>query len=224
MSRAKIESGVDRQILVTAGNVELEGELKVPVGAKGVVLFAHGSGSSRHSPRNQYVAGVIRDLGVGTLLFDLLTSEEESVDVITRHLRFDIELLTKRLTGAARWIENEPDTRRLRVGLFGSSTGGAAALAAAAELGEKIGAVVSRGGRPDLAGSALDRVTSPTLLIVGARDDVVLKLNEQACGQLRCEKELEVIPGATHLFEEPGTLEEVARLAAEWFKQHLRPT
>ncbi|HJZ69861.1 MAG TPA: dienelactone hydrolase family protein [Blastocatellia bacterium] len=223
MSRAKVESAVDRDVRIAAGDVKLEGELKVPAGAKGIVLFAHGSGSSRHSPRNQYVARVIRDAGVGTLLFDLLTSEEETVDVMTRHLRFDIGLLAKRLTDAAGWIGAEPDTRRLRVGLFGSSTGGAAALVAAAELGETIGAVVSRGGRPDLAGSALARVVSPTLLIVGGRDDVVLKLNEQAYEQLRCEKGLKVVPGATHLFEEPGTLEEVARLGAEWFQRHLQP-
>src|SRR5262249_45879946 len=158
MSRAKVESAVDRDVRIAAGDVKLEGELKVPAGAKGIVLFAHGSGSSRHSPRNQYVARVIRDAGVGTLLFDLLTSEEETVDVMTRHLRFDIGLLAKRLTDAAGWIGAEPDTRRLRGGLFGSSTGGAAALVAAAELGETIGAVVSRGGRPDLAGSALARV------------------------------------------------------------------
>ena len=223
MSRPKTEPAVDRDVRVAVGDIQLEGELKVPAGAKGIALFAHGSGSSRHSPRNQFVARVIRDAGVGTLLFDLLTREEEAVDVMTRHLRFDIDLLASRLTDAARWIAAEPDTRRLRVGLFGSSTGGAAALVAAAELGKTIGAVVSRGGRPDLAGPALARVVSPTLLIVGGRDDVVLKLNEQAYERLRCEKELKVVPGATHLFEEPGTLEEVARLGAEWLKRHLQP-
>ncbi len=223
MSRAKTEPAVDHDVRVAVGDIHLEGELKVPAGAKGIVLFAHGSGSSRHSPRNQFVARVIRDAGVGSLLFDLLTREEEAVDVMTRHLRFDIDLLARRLTDAARWIAAEPDTSRLRVGLFGSSTGGAAALVAAAELGETIGAVVSRGGRPDLAGPALACVVSPTLLIVGGRDDVVLKLNEQAYERLRCEKELKVVPGATHLFEEPGTLEEVARFAAEWFKRHLQP-
>jgi len=223
MSRPKTEPAVDRDVRVAVGDIQLEGELKVPAGAKGIALFAHGSGSSRHSPRNQFVARVIRDAGVGTLLFDLLTREEEAVDVMTRHLRFDIDLLARRLTDAARWIAAEPDTRRLWVGLFGSSTGGAAALVAAAELGKPIGAVVSRGGRPDLAGPALARVVSPTLLIVGGRDDVVLKLNEQAYERLRCEKELKVVPGATHLFEEPGTLEEVARLAAEWLKRHLQP-
>src|SRR6266571_555038 len=180
MSRPKTEPAVDRDVRVAVGDIQLEGELKVPAGAKGIALFAHGSGSSRHSPRNQFVARVIRDAGVGTLLFDLLTREEEAVDVMTRHLRFDIDLLARRLTDAARWIAAEPDTRRLWVGLFGSSTGGAAALVAAAELGKPIGAVVSRGGRPDLAGPALARVVSPTLLIVGGRDDVVLKLNEQA--------------------------------------------
>ncbi|MGH9882882.1 MAG: dienelactone hydrolase family protein, partial [Pyrinomonadaceae bacterium] len=195
----------------------LEGELSVPASATGVVLFAHGSGSSRHSPRNQFVARTIREAGVGTLLFDLLTQEEEAVDMSTRHLRFDIELLANRLIDATNWIKREPETRHLRVGYFGSSTGGGAALMAAAELGEAIGSVVSRGGRPDLAGEALTRVKSPTLLIVGELDLPVIRMNEEAFRQLRCEKELKIVPGATHLFEEPGTLEEVARLAAGWF-------
>ena len=206
---------------IPSGQIMLEGELSVPVSATGVVLFAHGSGSSRHSPRNQFVARTIREAGVGTLLFDLLTQEEESVDIHTRHLRFDIGLLAERLVDATNWIKREPDTSHLRVGYFGSSTGAGAALVAAASLGEQIGAVVSRGGRPDLAWEALPKVKSPTLLIVGALDYPVIKLNEDAYHQLRCEKELKIVPGATHLFEEPGTLEEVAGLAADWFQRHL---
>ncbi len=206
---------------IPSGQIMLEGELIVPVGASGVVLFAHGSGSSRHSRRNQFVARTIRDAGVGTLLFDLLTQAEEAVDITTRHLRFDIGLLAERLIDATNWIKSEPGTRHLRVGYFGSSTGGGAALVAAAELGEEIGAVVSRGGRPDLAEDALPRVKSPTLLIVGGLDYPVIRMNEHAYRQLHGEKELKIVPGATHLFEEPGTLEKVARLAAEWFQRHL---
>jgi putative phosphoribosyl transferase len=212
----------DMEVQITAGRVVLEGELKVPSSATSVVLFAHGSGSSHHSPRNQYVSGVIREAGVGTLLFDLLTREEEAVDVRTRHLRFDIDLLARRLVEATNWIKERPDSRHLRVGYFGSSTGGGAALVAAATVGDEIGAVVSRGGRPDLAGEALARVKPPTLLIVGGYDEKVIELNEEAYAQLQCEKELKIVPGATHLFEEPGTLEEVARQAAQWFKKHLR--
>jgi putative phosphoribosyl transferase len=206
---------------IPSGQIMLEGELSVPVGATGIVLFAHGSGSSRHSPRNQFVARTIRDANVGTLLFDLLTPAEEALDENTRHLRFDIRLLAERLVDATNWIKRQPDTSYLRVGYFGSSTGGGAALVAAAMVGEEIGAVVSRGGRPDLAGDALPKVKSPTLLIVGGLDYPVIRMNEDAYRQLNCEKELRIIPGATHLFEEPGTLEEVARLAAEWFKRHL---
>jgi dienelactone hydrolase len=169
------------------------------------------------------VASVIRNAGVGTLLFDLLTHEEEAIDIQTRHLRFDIDLLARRLVDATNWIKQEPTLRHLRVGYFGSSTGGGAGLVAAAMVGEEIGAVVSRGGRPDLAGDALSRVKSPTLLIIGGYDEPVIELNEQAYTQLRCQKKLEIVPGATHLFEEPGTLEEVARLAAEWFQKYLRP-
>jgi pimeloyl-ACP methyl ester carboxylesterase len=186
------------------------------------VLFVHGSGSSRHSPRNQYVARTIREAGIGTLLFDLLTLEEEAADVNTRHLRFDIDLLAKRLVDATNWLKKKADTSHLRFGYFGASTGAAAALLAAAEFGEEIGAVVSRGGRPDLAGGALSRVKSPTLLIVGGLDFPVISLNREAYALLRCEKELVIVPGATHLFEEPGTLEDVARLAAEWFHRYLR--
>jgi putative phosphoribosyl transferase len=207
---------------IPSGKILLEGELLVPGGASGVVLFAHGSGSSRHSPRNQFVARTIREAGVGTLLFDLLTQEEETVDIRTRHLRFDIGLLAERLVDATKWIKQGSDTSHLRVGYFGSSTGGGAALVAAAAMGEEIGAVVSRGGRPDLAGDALPKVKSPTLLIVGGLDSAVIRMNEEAYRQLHCEKELNIIPGATHLFEEPGTLEEVARLAAGWFQRRLR--
>jgi len=213
-----------RTVQIPSGSATLEGELHVPAGATGVVLFAHGSGSSRHSPRNQFVARTIREAGVGTLLFDLLTREEEAVDVHTRHLRFDIGMLAGRLADATSWIKQEGETSHLRVGYFGSSTGGGAALVAAAEVGEEAGAVVSRGGRPDLAGpEALQRVKSPTLLIVGGRDAPVIGMNEEAYAWLRCEKEIKIVPGASHLFEEPGALEEVARLAAKWFRRHLRP-
>jgi putative phosphoribosyl transferase len=208
---------------IPSGQIRLEGELSVPAEATGVVLFAHGSGSSRHSPRNQFVARTIREAGVGTLLFDLLTQEEETVDMRTRHLRFDIGLLAERLVDATNWIKRGPDTSHLRVGYFGSSTGGGAALVAAAAGGEEIGAVVSRGGRPDLAGDALTRVKAPTLLIVGGLDYPVIRMNEDAFRELRCEKELKIVPGATHLFEEPGTIEEVARLAAGWFQRRLVP-
>src|SRR5881394_2956971 len=206
---------------IRSGHVQLEGDLNIPDGAQGVVLFAHGSGSSRHSPRNQFVARTIREAGVGTLLFDLLTQEEEAVDMRTRHLRFDIGLLAERLVDATNWIKRGADTSHLRVGYFGSSTGGGAALVAAAAAGEAIGAVVSRGGRPDLAGDALPKVKSPTLLIVGGLDYPVIEMNKSALARMRCEKELKIVPGATHLFEEPGTLQEVARLAADWFQRHL---
>jgi putative phosphoribosyl transferase len=208
-----------RDVQIRSGKVNLEGDLSIPAGAQGVVLFAHGSGSSRHSPRNQFVARTIREAGVGTLLFDLLTKEEEGIDVHTRHLRFDIGLLAERLIDATYWLKG--DLSHLDVGFFGSSTGGGAALVAAAELGENVGAVVSRGGRPDLAGDALPQVTCPTLLLVGGLDYPVIKMNQEAFARLRCEKELKIVPGATHLFEEPGTLEEVARLAADWFQRHL---
>ena len=219
-------TGIVREhgVQIPSGGAVLAGELNVPVGAQGVVLFAHGSGSSRHSPRNQFVARTIREAGTGTLLFDLLTREEESVDMHTRHLRFDIGLLAHRLADATDWVKKEADLWHLRVGYFGASTGGGAALLAAAEIGEEIGAVVSRGGRPDLAGAeALQRVKSPTLLIVGGLDAPVIELNEEAYASLRCEKEMRIVPGASHLFEEPGALEEVARLAAGWFQKHLRP-
>jgi len=201
-----------------SGTISLEGMLELPEHAIGVVLFAHGSGSSRLSPRNNYVAGVLRDAGLSTLLIDLLTQDEDT-DYATR---FDIPLLTQRLLAATRWLQSEPATRSLAIGYFGASTGAAAALQAAAEEGRKIAAVVSRGGRPDLAGEeALNRVAAPTLLIVGGFDDVVIGLNQEAHRSLRCEKELIVIPGATHLFEEPGTLEQVAWHAANWFGKFM---
>src|SRR2546428_626478 len=205
---------------IRAGAVQLRGDFSIPADAEGVVLFAHGSGSSRHSPRNQFVARMIREAGVGTLLFDLLTMEEEAIDMRTRELRFDIGLLAERLIDATYWIKGEFDY--LSAGCFGSSTGGGAALVAAAELGDSVGAVVSRGGRPDLAGNALPQVKAATLLIVGGLDYPVIEMNQAAFARLRCERELKIVPGATHLFEEPGTLEEVARLAANWFQRHLR--
>ena len=196
-------------------------DLIIPQRAAGVVLFAHGSGSSRHSPRNKYVANQLREARLGTLLIDLLTPEEDE----TYRTRFDIGLLTQRLADAARSLAREPQTKDLPVGLFGASTGAAAALEVAAALPEAIRAVVSRGGRPDLASRvALHKVKAPTLLIVGSDDAGVIELNEQAYAELGCEKRLEIVPGATHLFEEPGTLEEVARLAAEWFTRHLGGT
>ncbi len=216
---AQVGTALASDVQIRSGAAMLQGELSLPGGVKGVVLFAHGSGSSRHSPRNQFVARTIREAGVGTLLFDLLTSEEEAIDMRTRHLRFDIGLLAQRLVDAAYWIRGEFDY--LSFGYFGASTGAGAALVAAAELGEIIGAVVSRGGRPDLAGHALPKVKCPTLLIVGGLDYPVIEMNEQALARLRCEKELKIIPGATHLFEEPGTLQEVAGLAADWFRRHL---
>lgn len=219
--RAKPEIALAGEVRIPSGEVVLEGELTTFKDASGIVLFAHGSGSSRYSPRNQYVARVIREAGIGTLLFDLLTKEEEVVDLRTRHLRFNIKLLASRLVDATQWITGQDETRHVRIGYFGASTGGGAALVAAAELGEEVSAVVSRGGRPDLAEAALAHVVAPTLLIVGGLDEGVIQLNEEAYAQLRCTKELKIIPGATHLFEEPGKLEEVARLAAEWFRQYL---
>jgi putative phosphoribosyl transferase len=223
MSTMRNDDREGRLVHVAAGPVTLEGNLSVPEGAKGVVLFAHGSGSSRHSPRNRFVAGVLRQGGLATLLIDLLTADEEAVDQHTAHLRFDIGLLAERLVGITDWLNREPEARGLRVGYFGASTGGGAALVAAAERPEAVGAVVSRGGRPDLAGPALARVQAPTLLIVGGRDVPVIALNRQAMAQLRAEMQLEIIPGATHLFEEPGALEQVARLAQRWFEHHLTP-
>jgi dienelactone hydrolase len=209
------------EVRITSARLQLEGSLDIPEHAHGLVLFAHGSGSSRHSPRNRRVAQTLQRAAVATLLFDLLTKEEEREDEFTGHLRFDIDLLATRLRIATEWAHQHDRTARLRTGYFGSSTGAAAALVAAADPEIDIGAVVSRGGRPDFAGDALPRVRAPTLLIVGGDDDEVIPLNEEALAQLQCEKRLEIVPGATHLFEEPGTLERVADLAARWFADHL---
>ena len=218
MNNTKIERNQINQIVhIPVNGIELEGALVIPTNAQGVVLFAHGSGSSRHSPRNNFVAQVLHSAGMGTLLIDLLTAREDA----NYETRFDIDLLTWRLERATQWLMDQPQTKSLQVGYFGASTGAAAALQAAATFGSSIGAVVSRGGRPDLAMSALDGVQSPTLLIVGGLDDIVIDLNREAYGKLRVEKHLAIVPGATHLFEEPGTLQEVARLAADWFKTHL---
>jgi dienelactone hydrolase len=210
-----------RDVLVAASGHALPGSLRIPDVARGVVVFAHGSGSSRHSPRNRYVASVLVETGLATLLMDLLTPREEAIDATTGRLRFDIGLLAERLIGATDWLGAERETRDLRVGYFGASTGAAAALVAAAERPDRVDAVVSRGGRPDLAGAALARVKSPTLLIVGGRDLTVIGLNRDALTRLRAEARIEIIPGATHLFEEPGALEQVADLARLWFTRYL---
>lgn len=209
-------------VSIPLGEVELAGDLEIPPHLRGLVLFAHGSGSSRFSPRNRYVAGVLRDAGFATLLFDLLSAEEERVDMVTGELRFDIELLAERLVGATDRMLEDARFREVELGYFGASTGAAAALIGAAMRGERIGAVVSRGGRPDLAGPALGRVRAPTLLIVGSRDQEVIRLNEAARERMSAaEVELTLVPGATHLFEEPGTLEQAADLARRWFLEHL---
>jgi dienelactone hydrolase len=209
------------EVQIRTGRTVFSGNLNIPKEANGLVLFAHGSGSSRHSPRNQFVARTLNDAGLATLLFDLLTHEEEAIDTQTRELRFNIDLLAERLVDATKWVKHQPETRDLRIGYFGSSTGGAAALVAAVDTPQDLGAVVSRGGRPDLAGEALTKVQAPTLLIVGGNDDIVIELNEQARDRMRCEVKLEIIPGATHLFEEPGTLERVAKLASDWFVKNI---
>ncbi|PYJ48848.1 MAG: hydrolase [Verrucomicrobia bacterium] len=209
------------EVQIHAEHAVLSGNLTIPENATALVLFAHGSGSSRHSPRNQFVAGTLNDAGLATLLFDLLTQEEEAIDIQTRQHRFNIGLLAERLVHATKWAKQQEHTRDLRIGYFGSSTGGAAALVAAAEIPKDAGAVVSRGGRPDLAGDALPKVQAPTLLIVGGNDDVVIELNEMARDQMQCEVKLQIVPGATHLFEEPGALEKVAKLASDWFNAHL---
>lgn len=211
-----------RLVSLPVGEARLEGELTLPEGAPGIVLFAHGSGSGRHSPRNRAVAATLSESGLATLLIDLLTAEEEARDVRTAELRFDIGLLAERVIGAIDWLRGEGDTARLHVGCFGASTGAAAALRAAAARREEVAAVVSRGGRPDLAGEALRLVEAPTLLIVGGDDAPVIRLNEEALGELPGEARLKIVPGATHLFEEPGKLEAVAALAADWFGSHLR--
>jgi putative phosphoribosyl transferase len=213
---------VEREVRIPAGDADLAADLSFPDGASGLVVFAHGSGSSRHSQRNRQVASALNDAGLATLLMDLLTPDEEEVDLRTRHLRFDIPLLGRRLTAAVDWVAGRPQTKGLPAGCFGASTGAAAALIAAADRPDAVAAVVSRGGRPDLAADALDRVMAPTLLVVGERDEPVIELNREAAERLRGEHRLEIVPGATHLFEEPGALEEVARLAADWFTTRLR--
>jgi putative phosphoribosyl transferase len=209
------------EVHIAAGRATLEGNLTIPDGAAALVLFAHGSGSSRHSSRNQFVARQLNDARLATLLFDLLTPEEEAIDLRTREHRFNIGLLAERLVHATTWAQQQEQTRDLRIGYFGSSTGGAAALVAAAEISQDIRAVVSRGGRPDLAGEVLPKVRTPTLLIVGGNDDTVIELNEQARDRMRCDVKLEIVPGATHLFEEPRALEKVAQLASDWFVNHI---
>jgi len=208
-------------VQIQAGQAVLSGNLTIPEGAASLVLFAHGSGSSRHSPRNQFVARTLNDAGLATLLFDLLTQHEEAIDMRTGEHRFNIGLLAERLVHATKWTKQQEQTRDLRIGYFGSSTGGAAALVAASEIPKDVEAIVSRGGRPDLAGDALPKVQAPTLLIVGGNDDIVIELNEMARDQMRCEVKLVIVPGATHLFEEPGALEKVAKLASDWFSLHL---
>jgi dienelactone hydrolase len=214
------ESLLEEDINVITDSVTLSGTLAVPPGADGIILFAHGSGSSRYSPRNRFIAGKLQDAGLA-LLIDLLTQDEEVEDASTEHLRFDINLLARRLLGASEWLLRNPSTQHLRLGYFGASTGAGAALVAAAERPELVGAIVSRGGRPDLAGPALERVETPTLLIVGSYDLPVISLNKDALQNLNCVKELTIVLGATHLFEEPGTLEQVARLATDWFARYL---
>src|SRR6059058_3171016 len=208
------------EITIPAGAATLAGALSLPERAHSLVLFVHGSGSSRHSPRNQFVARTLNNAGLATLLFDLLTANEERIDSYTAEFRFNIELLAERLSYATKWTSEQANTRDLGIGYFGSSTGAAAALVSAAEFPD-VAAVVSRGGRPDLAGDALPKVQAPTLLIVGGNDDIVIELNEMARDQMRCEVKLEIIPDATHLFEEPGALEQVAKLASEWFVNHI---
>jgi putative phosphoribosyl transferase len=209
------------EVQIHAGRAVLHGNLNIPENVSALVLFAHGSGSSRHSPRNQFVSRTLNEAGLATLLFDLLTPEEEAIDMQTQEHRFNIDLLAMRLGHSTKWAKQQEQTSNLGLGYFGSSTGGAAALMAAVDAPQNVDAVVSRGGRPDLAGEALPKVKAPTLLIVGGNDDVVIELNEQARDRMHCEVKLEIIPGATHLFEEPGALEKVAQLASHWFSRHL---
>ena len=217
--RMRLVNNSERLVHISSNGERLEGALAVPEGAEGVVLFAHGSGSSRHSPRNNYVAQVLRRAGLGTLLMDLLTRAED----IDYQTRFDIDLLAERLDAATAWLMEDDETGGKRIGYFGASTGAAAAVKSAASGGSMIGAIVSRGGRPDLAMESLSKVVSPTLLIVGGQDDLVIELNRAAYERIKAEKEMVIVPGATHLFEEPGALEEVASLAARWFKKYLKP-
>ena len=220
---AAVDVDTEQEVRVAVDGVTLIGDLARPAAARAVILFAHGSGSSRHSPRNRAVARALRQSGLATLLIDLLTRREEAEDAATGHLRFDIGLLARRLGAVTDWLHEEPATARLPVGYFGASTGGGAALVAAAEHPE-VFAVVSRGGRPDLAGPALPRVSAPTLLIVGGEDVAVIEMNRAAAARMRADVRIEIVPGASHLFEEPGALESVAELAARWFDDHLPPS
>ena len=215
------ETATPRPVRLNLMKVTVNGDLGLPADARGLVIFAHGSGSSRHSPRNRRVAEVLQHGRLGTLLLDLLTDQEDRVDALTAEFRFDIGLLADRLVGAIDWAQTHAQTSSLPVGLFGASTGAAAALIAAAQRPDVVRAVVSRGGRPDLAGGALDKVVAPTLLIVGGLDEVVIELNRQAFAQLNAARDLQIVPGATHLFEEPGALDSVSRLAKDWFERHL---
>jgi pimeloyl-ACP methyl ester carboxylesterase len=219
--RLRQTPAVSRPVRIREGADVIEGDLVIPQGATGIVLFAHGSGSSRHSPRNRYVAEVLQRSGLGTLLIDLLTRDEERIDMVTGHLRFDIGFLARRLAAVTDWLAAQEETRNLELGYFGASTGAAAALVAATERPDVVKAVVSRGGRPDLAGDRLPLVEAPTLLIVGGNDEPVITMNREAQAQMGVESSLQIIPGATHLFEEPGTLEQVARLAAGWLTRFL---
>jgi len=222
MAHITTQDALEQGVRIKAGSVTLEGDLHIPERPTGVVLFAHGSGSSRHSPRNRFVAQCLHEAGLATLLIDLLTRQEEAQDRYTAHLRFDIRLLADRLVEVTHWLAQDSRTQTLPIGYFGASTGGGAALVAAAECVDRIRAVVSRGGRPDLAGDALLAVEAPTLLIVGGDDEPVIDLNKQALQQLgSLVKRLVIVPGASHLFEEPGKLDEVARLAADWFNRYL---
>jgi len=221
MKTGRRADGLPVEVMVSLGDAALAGSLTVPARAPGIVVFAHGSGSSRFSPRNRAVATTLSEAGLATLLFDLLTADENEIDLRTRELRFDIDLLTERLVGAIDWLGGRAELADLPAGLFGASTGAAAALRAAAARPKAVGAVVSRGGRPDLAGAALPRVEAPTLLIVGGDDGPVITMNQEAAAQMHCEHRLHIVPGATHLFEEPGKLEQVATLACEWFLRHL---
>jgi dienelactone hydrolase len=221
MNRSSDQQDGGKLVRVAVDSAVIEGNLSVPEGAEGIVLFAHGAGSSRHSPRNNFVAQELRQGGLATLLIDLLTSQEKKIDRRTRRIRFDIDRLAQRVVGATDWLLEQSETEGLNIGIFGSSTGAAAALIAAAERPGAVGAIVSRGGRVDMARSVLGQVRASTLFIVGGRDVQVLGLNRQALAQLETEKQLEVIPGAGHLFEEPGALDEVARLARDWFQTHL---
>ena len=214
-------SATPQPVALGAGRVVLDADLALPAGAGGVVVFAHGSGSGRHSPRNRQVAGSLQARGMGTLLLDLLTPQEQAADEQTAQHRFDIALLAERLDGSIEWLSRRPDTLRLRIGLFGASTGAAAALVAAARNPGRVHTVVSRGGRPDLAGSSLPTVRCPTLLVVGERDAQVLTLNREAMSRMHAPTKLQIVPGATHLFEEPGAMEAVSRLAGDWFEGHL---